>query len=246
MALRSKFLAIFILFASSTMASGFETSSLKTQARPDTCLPKEELLGVVDRLRERGFVQLPSEYSSTNAWLRTEAAESYMRMADSARKCGISLNVLSGFRSFDRQVKIWEQKWERYKDLPDSLRIFKILEYSMLPGASRHHWGTEVDLNSLSNAYFLSGNGRKEFEWLELHARHFGFFRPYKSRPTNALGVNEEMWHWSYYPLSVEYLKCWNGMNAFNFLDRSSFSGFQWAEKTDAFKVFANQINHVD
>ena len=206
-------------------------------------MPREELLGLVDSPLENGFIKLTAEYSSVNVLLRSEVGEAFMRMADSAQKCGVTLNVLSGFRSFDRQVRIWERKWERYQSLPDSLRVLKILNYTMLPGASRHHWGTEVDLNSLTNNYFLSAEGKQVYEWLLAHAWSFGFYQPYNYHSGTNLRVNEEKWHWSYFPLSNTYLECWNELNIEANIDESSFSGFKWAQKLNAFQVFANRID---
>lgn len=237
-----RILVVFVLVACSTRA--FASVGLRTNVdvRPDSCLTNEELLGMVERPREHGFVKLDSKYSSANVLLRAEAAAAFMKMADSARKCGIQLNVLSGFRSFDHQASIWERKWNQYHAMPDSLRVLKILEYSMLPGASRHHWGTEVDLNNLSNGYFSSGEGQDVYDWLVTNARHFGFYQPYTVRSSNAGGVHEEKWHWSYYPLSIGYLSCWNRLEVYKLIDSSTFSGFMWAKKSDAFRVFANRI----
>lgn len=234
-----------MLVAASTRA--FASAGLRTNADvgPDSCLTNEELLGILERPSEHGFVKLDSKYSSANVLLRTEAAAAFMRMADSARKCGIQLNVLSGFRSFDHQVSIWERKWNKYHFIPDSVRVFKILEYSMLPGASRHHWGTEVDLNNLSNGYFSSGEGQEVYDWLVTNARHFGFYQPYTVRSSTAGGVHEEKWHWSYYPLSIGYLSCWNRLEVYKLIDSSTFSGFMWAIKLDAFSVFANRIERT-
>lgn len=237
-----RILVVFVLVACPTRASA--SVGLRTYAyvRPDSCLTNEELLGLLERPREHGFIKLDSKYSSANVLLRTEVATAYMKMADSARKCGIQLNVLSGFRSFDHQARIWERKWNQYHAIPDSLRVFKILEYSMLPGASRHHWGTEVDLNNLSNEYFSSDEGQDVYDWLVTNARHFGFYQPYTVRSSNAGGVHEEKWHWSYYPLSIGYLSCWNRLEVYKLIDSSTFSGFRWAKKSDAFRVFANRI----
>jgi LAS superfamily LD-carboxypeptidase LdcB len=232
-----------LLMLASTRAQGAGICWPSAKMLRDTCLTREELMGLVDSPLENGFIKLPAEYSSVNVLLRAEVGEAYMRMADSAQKCGVTLNVLSGFRSFDRQVRIWQRKWERYHSLPDSIRVLKILQYSMLPGASRHHWGTEVDLNSMTNNYFLSAEGKQVYEWLAEHAWSFGFYQPYKYHSDTDLRVNEERWHWSYFPLSSTYLICWNELNIHAIIDESSFSGFKWAQKLNAFQVFANRID---
>lgn len=72
-----------------------------------------------------------------------------------------------------------------------------------MPGSSRHHWGTDIDLNDLNPAYFESGHGKKIHDWLSTHAHTYGFCQPYS--PKNAsrpYGYNEEQWHWSYVPIA--------------------------------------------
>jgi hypothetical protein len=76
----------------------------------------------------------------------------------------------------------------------------EILSASSAPGLSRHHWGTEFDLFSLSPGDFRPGRVRHdEYEWLRDHARGFGFFQSY--RPHSAIYMPER-WHWSYYPIA--------------------------------------------
>ena len=98
------------------------------------------------------------------------------------------------------------------KDLPKEFpnakdRALKILEFSSMPSTSRHHWGTDLDLNNFTNKYFESGKGKKEYEWLYNNAHTFGFCQPYTAKGTaRPDGYNEEKWHWSYLPLSKKYI----------------------------------------
>ena len=73
----------------------------------------------------------------------------------------IQLIIVSGTRNFKEQKAIWNRKWNRYNNLKSIDRIKKILEYSSMPSTSRHHWGTDLDLNNLNNSYFTSGKGKK-------------------------------------------------------------------------------------
>ena len=78
------------------------------------------------------------------------------------------------------------------RSLSDSARIDTILLWSALPGASRHHWGTDVDLvdaRTIAPEYRVQltpqefapgGPFARLAEWLEAHAARFGFFRPYR------------------------------------------------------------------
>ena len=88
-----------------------------------------------------------------------EAALAFLRMREAATADGIDLRPASAFRSFDAQLTIWLRKWngERplydasgllidYATLNEAGRVSAILEWSALPGASRHHWGSEFDV----------------------------------------------------------------------------------------------------
>jgi hypothetical protein len=87
-------------------------------------------------------------------------------------------------------------------------RLNTIIQFSALPGASRHHWGTEVDFNSVNVADWRpastsKGEGTlfKLGQWLQANAPKVGFLQAYTAGRSG--GYNEEPWHYSYAPLSV-------------------------------------------
>ncbi len=147
-------------------------------------------------------------------YLRKDAAAAFAAMQDAARADGISLQVISATRNFERQKGIWEAKWtgkrllegtekadEVYPDPAE--RALAILRYSSMPGTSRHHWGTDIDINQLTNEYFRSGKGAREYAWLTANAAEYGFCQPYSTKVGPAgrpFGYEEERWHWSYLP----------------------------------------------
>jgi LAS superfamily LD-carboxypeptidase LdcB len=72
-----------------------------------------------------------------------------------------------------------------------------------MPGTSRHHWGTDVDINDLDNYTFEQGPGKKVYAWMLAHAHEYGFCQPYtKKDEARPNGYNEEKWHWSYIPVA--------------------------------------------
>src|SRR5690606_39172936 len=115
-------------------------------------------------------------------------------------------------RNFQAQKKIWEDKWSGTRRIesgenlaettPDPTeRARKILRYSSMPGSSRHHWGTDIDINNFENDWFTSGEGLKLYNWMKANAGTYGFCQPYSAgRP---YGYLEERWHWSYMPVSA-------------------------------------------
>ncbi|MEM1220551.1 MAG: D-alanyl-D-alanine carboxypeptidase family protein, partial [Bacteroidota bacterium] len=123
--------------------------------------------------------------------------------------------------------------------IPDAKeRALKILEFSSMPGTSRHHWGTDIDFNSFENSYFAQGKGLKEYQWLDQNAARFGFCQTYsekgESRPT---GYNLEKWHWSYLPVAQALTKF-----AAQHLKDEDIQGFAGAETAPSIGVVERYI----
>ena len=180
------------------------------------------LIGDVDPASDPKFARIPEKYiGGSRVWGHKDAVDAFVRMAEDAEQTGYKLKIVSAFRSFEDQKKIWEDKWtgktlvggkKLNNSIPDpAARAKKILEFSSMPGTSRHHWGTDFDFNSLENSYFTNNkDGRRIYDWLVNHAANYGFCQVYTSkkgegaRPT---GYEEEKWHWSYAPVASWYLR---------------------------------------
>ena len=159
-----------------------------------------------------------------------DVVDPFRSLRSAAREAGFDVAILSGFRSFDRQLSIWNRKARGELKVLDSearpldiTRLsprdlaFAILRWSALPGASRHHWGTDIDVYDaaakpdgyevdLIPAEYENGGYFAPFsEWLDTriaNATSFGFFRPYDA---DRGGVAPERWHLSYAPLAVDF-----------------------------------------
>lgn len=175
----------------------------------------DELMGKFKPSEHPDFVKLDNKYTDKpNLYLRKATYESYKKMHAAAKADGINFTIRSATRNFNYQKGIWERKWtgktkvEGGQDLskttpPNAERAKKILLYSSMPGTSRHHWGTDIDLNSFSNKYFESGKGLKEYEWLQANAAQYGFCQSYSPKGAERPhGYEEEKWHWSYLPIA--------------------------------------------
>lgn len=149
--------------------------------------------------------------------LRNEVYECFLRMREAAKADGIEIVSVSAYRSFDHQQSIWNRKYKSYTEsgLSPEESIQKIIEYSTMPGTSRHHWGTDIDIidgsvpqpeNVLSPQHF-EGDGPfvKLKKWLDKNANEFGFYLVYTNNP-NRMGFKYEPWHYSYKPLSKKFL----------------------------------------
>ncbi len=216
-------------------------------------IPIDFIMGKFNPEKESQFVEIALQYASARGmYMQREAYDAFVKMAESAKKDKVSLKVVSAARNFFRQKSIWEAKWNGRtkvggKDLSKSVpvpksRALKILEYSSMPGTSRHHWGTDIDINNLNNSYFAKGQGLKEYEWLTTHAASFGFCQPYT--PINAerpKGYFEEKWHWSYMPLSKPLTDAAEARLRNEMIQ--GFDGSETAVEIDVVKHFVLGIN---
>lgn len=179
----------------------------------------EYIMGRFDPSQHPDFVAVDKKYADSEGYfLRKETYESFTKMHDAALVDGVTLTIISATRNFSKQKSIWEAKWNgdrkiengtnAAKKYPDpKTRALKILEYSSMPGSSRHHWGTDVDLNDLDNFTFEQGPGKKVYDWMVQHAHEYGFCQPYSKKSNKeeggrTTGYNEEKWHWSYMPVA--------------------------------------------
>jgi len=240
-----------------TGALGSKENGQTTNATPDslandfsteTLMGKEPVKGNADFKAIEGGLS-----TKVGLYLRAEALAAFEKMSKAAAKEGISLKIISAYRSFDQQKVIWENKWSGKQKLSGGInaasisdlvqRATEILKYSSMPGTSRHHWGTDIDINSLSPAYFKSGRGLKEYQWLKTHGAEYGFCQPYtkkgEERPT---GYEEEQWHWSYNPLSSRMLKAYNQKIKDEMLQ--GFLGSETARDVQVIRYYVNGIQN--
>jgi LAS superfamily LD-carboxypeptidase LdcB len=158
------------------------------------------------------------------AALHARALEAFLAMRAEAAREGFDIAITSGFRDFEAQERIWNLKWKGERPLYDAQGIPRehasltrgelveaILCWSALPGASRHHWGSELDVvdrAAMPEGYRVKllpeetapgGVFHALHGWLDDNMARFGFFRPYASFRG---GVHPEAWHLSYAPVA--------------------------------------------
>lgn len=161
--------------------------------------------------------------------LHGAVVEPLAKLREAARLAGFDLAVASSFRSFERQRTIWNDKVAGRRAVLDDFgqgidvealddweKVQAILRWSALPGASRHHWGTDLDVfdrNGLSpehpspqltEAECEAGGAFHAFHcWLDRSlGEHSDFYRPYA---IDRGGIGREPWHVSYRPLALQY-----------------------------------------
>ena len=146
-------------------------------------------------------------------------AKDLLQLKQAAAQAGFNLNIASGFRDFERQKTIWNNKMSGLTPILDSEsqpldtdtlseadKIMAILRWSALPGGSRHHWGCEFDVFDrdrlpqdvqlqLEPWEYEQGHQAPFSQWLSHNISQFGFFFPYAQ---DLGGVAPEPWHISH------------------------------------------------
>tara|TARA_B100001287_G_scaffold240571_1_gene215036 strand:+ start:190 stop:1344 length:1155 start_codon:yes stop_codon:yes gene_type:complete len=206
----------------------------------DKIKQKDFLMGRFNPKTHPDFVKVDKEYhTKSEMYLLKETLEAFIKMRESAKLDGISLTIVSGTRNFDAQKRIWEKKYERNKNkgLSDIENIKKIMVWSSMPSTSRHHWGTDIDINGFDE-YFDGKNPKanKEYEWLKENASKFGFCQTYteKKEGGRLTGYNEEKWHWSYMPIAKQLLEDYSKL-----IDYTDIKGFSASE-------FSQELNIIE
>jgi len=173
---------------------------------------------------------------SNNIPLAIEPGKAFEKMQSKAKKEGVFLEIVSGYRSYARQKSIWNRKFKSNEvaGLSPKKNISKIIEYSTIPGTSRHHWGTDLDIidgskpkeRDLLMAEKFHGKGpySKLRKWMEQHAEKYGFYLPY-TQNLNRKGFCYEPWHYSYAPLSIPLLKTYTQLDLNKLLITDGLNG---------------------
>lgn len=165
----------------------------------------------------------------SNLLVHKEVLASLQTMREEAAAAGFNLKLASAFRGYDQQLNIWNAKAKGLRPLLDSSGValdystlspteivYAILRWSALPGASRHHWGSDMDVydsSRMPEGYKVQlvpqesqpGGVFADFHlWLDDNLKYFNFFRPYAH---DLGGIAPERWHLSYAPIANEYQK---------------------------------------
>ena len=199
--------------------------------------------------------------------LHRETAPAFCAMRAAAAQAGIDLEPVSAYRDFEAQLRIWNDKFRGLRPLydrdgvelvhatlgPEQI-VDAILCWSAAPGASRHHWGSEVDVidraavapgvrvRLLPEEYFPGGAFANLSRWLDDNMGRFGFFRPYR---VDRGGVSPEPWHLSHAPVSVPALERLTPAALRGALEMSEIDGKQLLlERVEA--IHARYVASVD
>ncbi|MFN5318163.1 MAG: M15 family metallopeptidase [Bacteroidia bacterium] len=198
------------------------------------------LIGKVNPQHDDRFALIPSQYcGGAEHYLLKSASLALINMIEQAQRENIALTIISATRNFERQKAIWERKWSgaiaieglylNESALSEEEKVKQILRYSAMPATSRHHWGTDVDLNSVEPEYFETSQGSAEYDWLVLNAPLFGYEQPYTAKDhMRPKGYEEEKWHWSFVPYARPMLGAYRAKVGYTQIQ--GFNGANYAE----------------
>lgn len=171
---------------------------------------------------------VPLQVGSKTFLVNQKVTQDLTSLIQAASSSGFQLYIASGFRSFERQLTIWNNKMSGSTPIlddesqPIDTRLFTdedkvqaILRWSALPGASRHHWGTDFDVYAgnllpsettllLEPWEYTQGHQLPFYQWLKQNASQYGFGFPYQQ---DLGGVAFEPWHITHQAASEQCLQ---------------------------------------
>ncbi|QRM88126.1 D-alanyl-D-alanine carboxypeptidase family protein [Lacinutrix sp. WUR7] len=212
-------------FIKKTTLTGIALATIPSFACSQNIISSEELIG------KGKPILFGKDYQ-----LREEAHLAFQNMKTEALKEGVHIQIVSSYRNFEHQKSIWQRKYKRYRSqgFSEEKSIQKIIAYSTIPGTSRHHWGTDMDIIDASvhaPKYVLReenfhGDGAYIHlkKWMDQHANSFGFYLVYTG-DSHRKGFKYEPWHFSYKPLSQNYLKNYKNLNMQELLQNEELLG---------------------
>ena len=169
--------------------------------------------------------------------LRKEAHDAFLEMKKAAYSDGIDIKIVSSYRNYNRQEVIWDRKYMRYTedDGMDPLKaIDKIIEYSTIPGTSRHHWGTDIDIIDgyrktdgdvlVAEKFGIDGPFEDFKKWMDENSNKFDYYLVYTNEPKRR-GFKYEPWHYSFAPISIPMLTAYRRLNILQLLRQEELYG---------------------
>lgn len=127
----------------------------------------------------------------------TRQAFEEMRLA--AKQEGITLTIISFYRSYDYQTQLYTNYVKRDGQTAAD-------RYSARPGHSEHQSGLAIDIGDAKDEemWFSQAFGNTEAgKWLSTHASSFGFILRYLKGKEEITGYMYEPWHFRYVGVAV-------------------------------------------
>lgn len=185
-----------------------ETSQSMLWAEEDRIIvnPEQENWSLVvvngTRAIPEGYTPELSSVAGTDVLMDSRVAPYYTAMYNAAKKDGITLTPYSGYRSYDRQKRNYNNLTEEYMykyNLSREDAAIKAATVILPPGTSEHNLGLAMDICNTYDSF----KNQKEYKWLTEHAHEYGFILRYTAEKQPQTGIIPEPWHWRF--VGVEY-----------------------------------------
>ena len=192
--------------------------------------------------------------------LEKRTFNAFKKMEKAALMDGIELKIISAYRSYDRQKTIWNNKYLRFtKDynLEPEKAINEIIRFSTIPGTSRHHWGTEIDIIDgkyeldededvlIAEKFKKNGVFYEMKKWLDSNSEDYGFYIVYTDDQKRK-GFEHEPWHFSYKPVSMELLKLFSKSDLKKVVKNGEIKGSEYFTNEFIEKYFKEYILDIN
>lgn len=161
-------------------------------------------LVVVNTEREipQDYVPKLAEVVGSGVYLDYRVAPYYDAMYAAAKADGIILTPYSGYRSYQRQQRNYNNLTQQYMTqygLSKEKAAEKAATVILPPGTSEHNLGLAMDICNTNSSF----KEQKEYKWLMEHAHEYGFILRYTAEKQPVTGIIPEPWHWRF--VGVEY-----------------------------------------
>ena len=201
--------------------------------------------------------------------LHRDIVDNWSALQLASVEAGFDLAIVSAYRSFERQLLIWNEKAEGKRPLldtngqvldvsglDDKSLVFAILQWSALPGGSRHHWGTDIDVYdraAVTEDYAVQlvdgevnhgGVFAPLHDWLDTRIGSesaYGFYRPYQGGQSQ--GVAAERWHLSHRPSADHFSRLLTAKTLYGVLEQEMDMRLRDTVLAHFDEIFARYIN---
>lgn len=186
-----------------TFDSSFESLAYSSPSPSSTVLEQQQNWSLILVNRDH---PLPDDYAfetitlDSGEQIDSRIYPSLQKMFDDMRADGVYPVVASGFRTYQKQAEIMQQKIEAYcaQGYPERTARELAEDWVAAPGTSEHQTGLAVDIN---------GDGTRStsdevYGWLLEHAHEYGFIQRYPAGKSEITGILNEPWHYRYVGLS--------------------------------------------
>ena len=136
---------------------------------------------------------LPKDFNPSGGKIENEVIEAFEEMKEAAKKDGITINIKSGYRSYNTQKQLYNAFVRRDGEEEAN-------RYSAKPGFSEHQTGLAIDItNQYTNRSIGSWfNDTPQAKWLYENAHKYGFILRYPEGKEHITGYKYESWHYRY------------------------------------------------